>query len=63
MRLNGRSYINKGLVGAGLIVKFGAAYWMLSSLAVLAQITTVVLVIVLNRKHFSAPRLPAVPAE
>jgi hypothetical protein len=56
-------FINKGLVGAGLIVKFGAAYWMLSGLAVVAQLATVVLVLLLNRKHVSAPRLPAVTAE
>ena len=56
-------FINKGLVGAGLVAKFGAAYWMLSGLAVLAQLITVALVIVLHRKHFSAPRMPAIPAE
>lgn len=56
-------FINKGLVGAGLIAKFGVAYWTLSAVAVAAQVLTVGLVIVLNRKHFSAPRMKAVPAE
>lgn len=56
-------FINNGLVGAGLIAKFGVAYWTLSAVAVVAQLLTVALVIVLNRKHFSAPRMPAVPAE
>jgi len=56
-------FINKGLVSAGLIAKFGVAYWTLSAVAIAAQVLTVALVVVLNRKHFSAPRAPAVPAE
>lgn len=56
-------FINKGLVGAGLIAKFGVAYWTLSAVAVAAQVLTVALVLVLHRKHFSAPAAPAVPAE
>lgn len=56
-------FINKGLVGAGLIAKFGVAYWTLSAMAVAAQVLTVALVLVLHRKHFSAPAAPAVPAE
>jgi hypothetical protein len=56
-------FINKGLVGAGLIVKFGVAYWTLSAVAVAAQVLTVALVIVLNRKHFAVPRMKAVQAE
>jgi hypothetical protein len=57
-------FINKGLVGAGLIDKFDAAYWALSAVAVAAQLATVLLVLTLNRKHFrSVPPLPGVPAE
>lgn len=57
-------FINKGLVGAGLVAKFGLAYWLLSSVAIAALIATVVLVVILNRKHFRFVDEPqAVPAE
>lgn len=56
-------FLNKGLVGAGLVAKFGVAYWALSGVAVAAQIAKVVLVLMLNRKHFRAARVAAVPAE
>jgi len=57
-------WINKGLVGAGIIAKFGAAYWTLSAVAIAAQVAMIALVLVLNRRHF-ARRAPgaAVPAE
>ncbi len=53
-------WINKGLVGAGLLAKFSAAYWAVSGLAMAAQLAMIALVILLNRKHFSAPRAAAV---
>lgn len=56
-------WINKGLVGAGLIEKFSAAYWSLSALAVVSQLSMVVLVLVLNRRHFGSMPQAAVPAE
>lgn len=56
-------WINKGLVGAGLIAKFGLAYWSLSAVAVGFQIWMVLLLIGLNRRHFAAARAAAVPAE
>jgi hypothetical protein len=57
-------WINKGLVGAGLVAKFGMAYWALSAVAVGFQIAMIVLVLVLNRRHFRAAPQPAlVPAE
>ncbi len=56
-------FINKGLVGAGLIAKFGTAYWALTGLALAAQLATVALVFVLNRKHFTRPRGAPVLAE
>ncbi|MHA6324108.1 TsoY family (seleno)protein [Roseivivax sp. CAU 1753] len=46
-------WINKGLVGAGLIAHFGAAYWALSMLAVAAQVAMIALVLYLNHRHFT----------
>ncbi|SEG32036.1 TsoY family (seleno)protein [Jhaorihella thermophila] len=57
-------WINKGLVGAGLIAKFGIAYWSLTSLAIAAQVSMIVLVLLLNKRHFGRPADGhAVPAE
>ncbi len=56
-------WINKGLVGAGLIAKFGAAYWALSAVTLALQVAMIALVLILNRKHFAAPKALPVPAE
>ena len=56
-------WINKALVGAGLVTKFGFAYWSLTAVLVVVQIAMVVLVVSLNRRHFGAPQAQAVPAE
>lgn len=58
-------FINKGLVAAGAIEKFGLAYWSLSGIAILAQIVAIALVIRLNRQHFTPREViaTAVPAE
>lgn len=57
-------WVNKGLVGAGLIAKFGATYWALTAVALAAQLAMLWLVWHLNRRHFGAPRAAAaVPAE
>ncbi|MGB3279767.1 MAG: hypothetical protein WBA92_11290 [Pseudorhodobacter sp.] len=57
-------WINKGLVGAGLIAKFGTAYWALSAVAVGFQLAMIVLVMVLNHRHFhAAAEAAAVPAK
>jgi len=57
-------WINKGLVGAGLIAKFGIAFWSLTSLAIAAQVSMIVLVLLLNKRHFGRPADGhAVPAE
>ncbi|MEL6419316.1 MAG: hypothetical protein AAFQ55_11905 [Pseudomonadota bacterium] len=48
-------WINKGLVGAGLIAKFGIAFWSLTSLAIAAQVSMIVLVLLLNKRHFGRP--------
>lgn len=47
-------FINKGLVAAGIITKFGVAYWSFTSLALISQLLMIALVIRLNRQHFSA---------
>ena len=57
-------WINKGLVAVGLIAKFGTAYWVLSGVAVALQLSMILLLLVLNRRHFLARHAPAqVPAE
>lgn len=58
-------WLNKGLVAAGLIAKFGVAYWALSGVAVALQLAMIVLVLYLNRRHFRAAARPALaqPAE
>ncbi len=56
-------WINKGLVGAGLVAKFSVAYWALSGVAVLTQVAMIALVIMLNRKHFALRQPVAMPAE
>ncbi|MCR9150036.1 MAG: hypothetical protein NXH83_07665 [Rhodobacteraceae bacterium] len=56
-------WINKGLVGAGLIAKFGIAYWGLTAIAIGLQLAMIWLVFHLNRRHFGEARAEAVPAE
>ncbi|MDQ2095826.1 TsoY family (seleno)protein [Rhodalgimonas zhirmunskyi] len=57
-------FINKGLVAAGAIDKFGVAFWVLSAIAVASQILMIALVFRLNRQHFGKPTAAAaVPAE
>lgn len=46
-------FINKGLVAAQIIPKFGGAYWGLTALALISQFLMIVLVFRLNRQHFS----------
>lgn len=53
MSVLGHFWINKGLVDAGLIVKFGASYWILSAAALTLQFAMIALVMVLARKHFA----------
>ena len=60
----GHFFINKGLVAAGVIDKFGPAFWVLTALALAAQVAMIALVLRLNRQHFGkAPAAAAVPAE
>lgn len=58
-------FINKGLVAAGIIAKFGIAYWGFTALALIAQILMIALVLRLNRQHFSFQKADnnLVPAE
>lgn len=57
-------FVNKGLVDAGVIDRFGTAYWAVTALAIGAQLLTVWLVFRLNRQHFAKPAaLAPVPAE
>ncbi len=57
-------WINKGLVGAGVIAKFGFAYWSLTGLALAAQLGMIALVFALNRRHFTKRVDPALmPAQ
>jgi hypothetical protein len=45
-------FINKGLVTAEVIAKFGPAYWGVTALAIAAQVVAIALVLRLNRQHF-----------
>jgi len=45
-------FVNKGLVGVGLIDKFGPAFWTVTIVALALQAVTIWLVVTLNRKHF-----------
>jgi hypothetical protein len=58
-------FVNKGLVAAGAIEKFGVAYWTVTGIAIVAQIVAIALVLRLNRQHFARRAVPAiaVPAE
>lgn len=56
-------WINKGLVGAELVAKFGVAYWGLTAVALALQAAMIWLVFHLNRRHFGAVPANAVPAE
>lgn len=56
-------FINKGLVAAGIIEKFGTSYWALTALALAAQVAMIGLVLRLNKQHFTTANAAMVPAE
>lgn len=58
-------WINKGVVGVGLVEKFSTGYWALTAIAIALQIATIWLVLMLNAKHFwtSGSQPEALPAE
>jgi hypothetical protein len=49
-------WINAGLVSAGLVEKFGTAYWALTAIAIALQVSAIALMVVLHRRHFGARR-------
>ena len=59
----GHFFINKGLVGAGVVDKFSVAFWVLTAVALAFQAVAVALVLRLNRQHFTPTEAAAVPAE
>ena len=52
-------FINKGLVAAGLLTKFGTAYWMMSGVAIAIQLLTAIVLIKLIRQLIVVPRAQA----
>ncbi len=57
-------FVNKGLVGAGVIAQFSVAYWAVTAIALAAQVLMILLVLRLNNQHFGRhPAASAVPAE
>lgn len=48
-------FINKGLVGAGIIDKFGVGFWLLTAVALGFQALMIALLVRLNRQHFARP--------
>ncbi|MBM1220609.1 hypothetical protein JQU17_06780 [Ponticoccus sp. SC2-23] len=57
-------FVNKGLVGSGVIEKFSTVYWVATAPALILQVATIALVVILNAKHFGRDRTPvaALPA-
>ncbi len=47
-------WLNKGLVAAGLVAQFSAAYWAISAVAIALQLAMIALVWMLAHKHFRA---------
>lgn len=56
-------FTNKGLVAAGVITKFGPAFWALTGLAIASQLLMIWLMLRLNRQHFRPVSGTAIPAE
>jgi hypothetical protein len=56
-------FANKGLVAAGLIAKFGLAYWAVTGVALVAQGIAILLILRLGRQHFGRSAAAPVPAE
>jgi hypothetical protein len=45
-------FINKGLVGVGIVDKYSAVYWIMTAAVIALQLTTAGLLLKLNAKHF-----------
>lgn len=54
-------FINKGLVAAGLLTKFGATYWIMSSGAIAIQLLTAVVLFKLIRQLIVVPGTEPLP--
>ncbi|MBT8126508.1 MAG: hypothetical protein HKP12_14190, partial [Gammaproteobacteria bacterium] len=54
-------FINKGLVAAGLLTKFGTAYWIMSGGAIAIQLLTAVVLFKLIRQLIIVPRTEPLP--
>lgn len=55
-------FVNKGLVAADVITKYGTIYWSLTAVALVSQALMVLLVLRLNRQHFSKVNVAKVVA-
>lgn len=55
-------YVNKGLVGVGLVEKFGLSFWIVTAVALALQAATIWLVLVLNARHFRTTTCKGVAA-
>ena len=59
-------FVNKGLVAAGAVAKYGLVYWAVSGLALGLTVVAIALVLRLNAQHFGRARpatAASVPAE
>jgi len=54
-------FINKGLVAAGLLAKFGTAYWMFSAGAIVIQLLTALVLFKLIRQLIIVPKAKTQP--
>ena len=55
-------FINKGLVAAGVLAKFGLAYWVFTGFAIVIQVITAVALVMLVRQLISARDQASIPA-
>ncbi|WP_294619039.1 hypothetical protein [uncultured Roseovarius sp.] len=55
-------FVNKGLVEAGVIDKFGLAFWALTAIALASQFAMIWLMLHLNKRHFGRPAAPRATA-
>lgn len=55
-------FVNKGLVEAGVIDKFGPAFWVLTAIALASQFAMIWLMLHLNRRHFGRTATPQATA-
>ncbi|WP_417268973.1 TsoY family (seleno)protein [Celeribacter sp.] len=56
-------FVNKGLVAADVIEKFGTTYWVITAIAIAFQFAMIALVFRLNAQHYGTRTPSAIPAE